>query len=132
MSRTACTEPQCLYRGDLYLFSLWYFSRQAHFSVTIARRKYSSFNVVSGYEENTLVQITAKNAGGNYEVDFDPLLSFSYIGRETNMATLIGEFLQMSFSKSPKLNSDGLKYLSAVAAVSCQEQSTCGLTPYQR
>jgi hypothetical protein len=22
MDRTACTEPQCLYKGDLYLFSL--------------------------------------------------------------------------------------------------------------
>jgi hypothetical protein len=24
MGRTACTEPQCLYRGALYLVYLWY------------------------------------------------------------------------------------------------------------
>jgi hypothetical protein len=23
MGRTACTEPQCLYKGDLYLFNLF-------------------------------------------------------------------------------------------------------------
>jgi len=23
MGRTACTEPQCLYKGDLYLFTLY-------------------------------------------------------------------------------------------------------------
>ena len=42
-----------------------------------ARRKYSVFNVISGYEGNTSVQLTAKYAGGNYEVDLDPFLSFS-------------------------------------------------------
>jgi len=23
MGRTACTEPQCLYKGDLYFFIIW-------------------------------------------------------------------------------------------------------------
>ena len=75
-----------------YVKLLLYGSRQIHFSVTSARRKYSVFNFISGYEEITCVQLTAKNAGGNYEVYLDPLLSFSNMRRETNMAPLIGEF----------------------------------------
>jgi hypothetical protein len=26
MGRTACTEPQCLYKGDLYLYLFMFFS----------------------------------------------------------------------------------------------------------
>jgi len=26
MGRTACTEPQCLYKGDLYLYLYWFFT----------------------------------------------------------------------------------------------------------
>jgi len=82
------------------------------FQSQLPLKKYSVFNVVSGYEENMCVQLTGKNAGGNYEVDLDPLLSFSNMGRETNMATPMSEFLQISVSTSPKFNSVELKCLA--------------------
>jgi len=37
MGRTACTEPQCLYKGDLYLVTLLFFKEVT--SVLNARQK---------------------------------------------------------------------------------------------
>jgi len=40
MGRTACTEPQCLYKGDLYLYLLLYLPELQKTNAGSAHRTY--------------------------------------------------------------------------------------------